>query len=119
MGALERVYHTEEHIMMDKERRRYGEPLAYYKPISKTYRKSILEKVADDEVSILTSNIKSNNINYIASNIKSINGSFSLFCKSNEEEPVTSSCTSEKLSVILFNTIPMFSTRCASSMTTI
>lgn len=75
MGALERVYHTEEHIMMDKERRRYGEPLAYYKPISKTYRKSILEKVADDEVSILTSNIKSNNINYIASNIKSINGS--------------------------------------------
>ena len=53
------------------------------------------------------------------SNFLPVSGSLSLFCNSNEEEPVTSNCTSGKLSVINFRVSPMFSTLCASSIMTI
>ena len=53
------------------------------------------------------------------SNFLPVKGSLSLFWSSKEEEPVTNNCTSGKLSVIRFNVIPIFSTLCASSMTSI
>mgnify|MGYP000717173615 FL=1 len=73
MGANVRMYHTSDDIMQDKYKSGYGIPLAYYKPNSSYARKSILEKVADDKLILLSSQLEKANIDFLKFNIKLIN----------------------------------------------
>lgn len=68
MGCNERIFHYDDQFKNGA----YGKPFAYYKPNARNLTKSLYEKVADNEVVLLTSNINDINIDIINKEIQSI-----------------------------------------------